>query len=43
MVGSKGDQMVESERKGGGDGIRVGDRHGRGGDTESIQWGERLE
>ena len=43
MVGSKGDQLIEGESKGGGDGIRIGDRHGRGGDMEHRQWGERLE
>ena len=33
----------EKEKEGGGgDGIRVGDRYGRGGDTERSQWGERL-
>ena len=43
MVGSKRDLLGDSEIKGGGDGLRVGDRHGRGGGTKHIQWGERLE
>ena len=47
VVVSEGDRLVERKRKGGGDGIRtiirIGDRHGRGGGTELIQWGERLE
>ena len=42
VVGSKGDQLGESKSKGGEDGRRVGDRHGRGGGTEHSQWGERL-
>ena len=47
MVGSEGYRLGESKSKGGGDGIRIRirirDRHGRGGFTELIQWGERLE
>ena len=43
MVGSKGDLLGEGEIKGGGDGIRIGYRQGRGGDKEHRHWGERLE
>ena len=42
VVVSEGDRLVESKRKGGGDGIRIGDRHGKGGGTELRQWGERI-
>ena len=43
VVGSERDGLGESKIKGGGDGIRIGDRHGRGVGTELRQWGERLE
>ena len=42
VVGSKGDQLGEIESKGGRDGIRISDRHGRGVGTEHSKWGERL-
>ena len=43
LVGSEGDRLGESKSKGGGDGSRIGDRHGRVGGTDLRQWGERLE
>ena len=45
MVVPEGDRMGERKSEGGGDGIRIrtGDRHGRGGGTELIQWGEHIE
>ena len=43
MVVSEGGRMGKIKSKGGRDGIRIGDRHGRGGGKELIQWEERLE
>ena len=44
VVGSEGDRLGKSKIKGGGDGIIIGDRHGRRvGGTELSQWGERIE
>ena len=42
MVGSEGDRLGEIKNKGGGDRIRIVDKHGRGVGTELRQWGERL-
>ena len=38
VVGSEGYRLRENKIKGRGDGIRIRDRHGRGGGTEIRQW-----
>ena len=45
VVGPEGNRLVEGKSEGSGDGIRVriGDRHGRGGNTGRRKQGKRLE